>query len=288
MRSGIRPGTHKSLFIGPGAIYKGFKSPTDLGVLMGATKGGNKISIKQEWHNAEIDGTLGPVKGARWLVGEEVEIETNLLEMTLENLKLQLPGAIIDSTDADYDVISQTDDIGLVDYYDIAIVGELVGKQKPIIFVIKNAIATEPLEVDTGNGKEDVVLKVKFVGHYTEDEPTTPPYKIYYPRAEVVADILPTAAPTLSGTAQVGETLTATSGYNDVDGDPEAGTTYEFYTYNVDGTTGESLVRAGSTSNTYVVQAADVGKVVKVKVIPRNNRGAGAVATSAATQTVIA
>jgi hypothetical protein len=186
MRSGVRVGTHKNLFIGPGAIYKGFQDPTNLGTLLGATKGGNKISIKQEWHNAEIDGTLGPVKGARWLIGEEVELESNLLEMTIDNLKLQLPGAVVDNTDPDYDKIHQTGDISAVEYYDIAIVGELVGKQKPIIFVIKNACAVEPLEVDTGNGKEDVVLKVKFVGHYTEDAPTTPPYEIYYPKADIV------------------------------------------------------------------------------------------------------
>jgi hypothetical protein len=288
MRSGVRNGTHKSLFIGPGTVYRGFKSPTELGTLLGATKGGNKISIQQEWHNSEIDGTLGPVKDARWLIGEAVEVETNLLEMTLENLKLQLPGAVVDSTDADYDVISQTEDIGLVEYYDVAIVGELVGKKKPIIFVIKNAVATEPLEVDTGNGKDDVVLKLKFVGHYSEDEPTTPPYKIYYPRENLVADSLPTAVPTISGTAQVGQTLTASSGYNDVDGDVEAGTTYAFYSYDADGATNEALVRAETTGNTYVVQAADVGKVIRVKVVPRNAKGSGQVYTSAPTAEVIA
>ncbi len=184
MRSGIRPGSHKSLFIGPGAVYKGFVSPDELGTLLGATKGGNKINIAQEWHNAEIDGTLGPIQGARWLIGEEVSLETNLLEMSLENLKLQLPGAVV-TAETDYDVVAQTEDIASVDYYDIAIVGELVGKQEPIIFVIHNAVATEPLEIDTGNGKDDVTMAIKFVGHYTEEAPTTPPYTIYYPRADV-------------------------------------------------------------------------------------------------------
>lgn len=180
MRSGVRSGTHKSLFIGPGAVYKNFKSPANLGEMLGATKGGSKVSINQEWHNSEIDGTLGPVKGARWLIGETCELETNLLEMSKENLQLQLPGSVIQS-DSEYDVLMQTDDISSVDYYDVAIVGELVGKKKPIIFLVRNAVATEPLEVDTGNGKDDVVLKVKFQGNYTEENPTTPPYAIYYP-----------------------------------------------------------------------------------------------------------
>lgn len=286
MRSGVRPGTHKNLFIGPGAIYLGFKSPTEMGTLLGATKGGNKISIKQEWHDSEIDGALGPVKGARWLTGEEVELETSLLEMSLDNLKMQLPGAVVDTSNEDYDVIHQTDDISLVEYYDIAIVGELVGKKKPIIFLIKNAVATEPLEVDTGNGKDDVVLKVKFTGTYSEEEPTTPPYKIYYPRENIVsADIIPVANPTITGTPQVGETLTAVSGYSDANGDVERGTTYAFFTYNPDGTS-ELMVQPASETNTYVIKDADVGKIIKVKVIPKNDNGVGLVATSQATGVV--
>lgn len=191
MRSGVRPGTHKNLLIGPGAVYKGFKSPTDLGTLLGATKGGNKISINQEWHNAEIDGTLGPVEKARWLIGEECEAEVNLLELTKDNLMLALPGSVVDTTDPDYEVIHQTDDISAVTYEDIAIVGELVGKAKPIIFVIKNAAAVDPLELDTNNGKDDIVLKVKFVGHYSEEAPTTPPYEIWYPKTDLGAPTTP-------------------------------------------------------------------------------------------------
>lgn len=201
MRSGVRNGTHKNLFIGPGAVYKGFKSPKELGTLLGATKGGSKINIKQEWHNAAIDGTLGPVKGARWLTKEEVEMESSLLEMTLENLKLQLPGAVVDdTTETEYNILHQDGDISSVEYYDLAIVGELVGKKEPIIFVIKNASATDPLNIDTGTGKDDVVLKVKFVGHYSEDEPTVPPYAIYYPKADVAPTTPPAPAPTGSQT----------------------------------------------------------------------------------------
>lgn len=182
MRSGVKTGTSKNLMIGPGVAYVGFQSPTNLGKMLGATKGGNNVNIAQEWHESEIDGVLGPVKGARWLVGETVEVETNLLEITRENLELALPGCVVDSSDIDYDVISQTDDISKAEYMDVAIVGEISGKQEPVIFVIKNALAVDPVELPLGTGKDDVVLKVKFRGHYTEEEPTTPPYEIYYPK----------------------------------------------------------------------------------------------------------
>ena len=99
-------------------------------------------------------------------------------------------------------------------------------------------------------------------------------------------DHLPTAAPTLTGLTQVGETLTATSRYYDADGDPDSGTTYAFYRYNPDGTN-ETVAQAASPTKTYTVQAADVGKVIKVKVIPKNNSGTGTVAVSAATAVII-
>ncbi|MCD9024662.1 S-layer homology domain-containing protein [Cohnella silvisoli] len=105
-------------------------------------------------------------------------------------------------------------------------------------------------------------------------------------RAFVPADALPTAAPTLTGTAQVGSTLTATSGYADADNDPESGTTFAFYRYGVNGTSNEMLVQEASATNTYTVTVADVGKVIKVKVTPKNEKATGATVTSAPTGVV--
>ena len=102
------------------------------------------------------------------------------------------------------------------------------------------------------------------------------------------ADNLPTAAPIISGTATVGQTLTATSGYADADGDVEAGTTYAFYRYDTDGTSNPVLVQAASATATYVIQAVDAGKVIKVKVVPKNAKGTGSEAVSAATATIAA
>lgn len=102
-------------------------------------------------------------------------------------------------------------------------------------------------------------------------------------RAFVPSDALPTAAPTLTGTAQVGSILTATSGYADADNDEESGTTYAFYRYDSNGTSGETRVQEASSTNTYTITVADVGKVIKVKVTPKNEKATGATVTSAAT-----
>jgi F5/8 type C domain/Domain of unknown function (DUF4073) len=98
--------------------------------------------------------------------------------------------------------------------------------------------------------------------------------ELYTEGSQAVNDQPPTAAPALIGLAQVGETLTASSGYQDDDGDVEAGTTYAFYSYNEDGTN-EIEVQAASSTNTYTIQPTDLGRLIKVKVVPENSKGTG-------------
>ena len=92
-------------------------------------------------------------------------------------------------------------------------------------------------------------------------------------------------APTITGTAQVGETLTAvTSGISDADG-----LTSPVYTYQwirVDGGTDAHIT--GATSITYVPVAADTGKTIRVRVRFTDDRGYSEQRTSAATAVVSA
>ena len=72
-----------------------------------------------------------------------------------------------------------------------------------------------------------------------------------------------TSTPTITGTAQVGATLTADpSGITDADG--LSGASYTYRWIRVDGGTETAI--SGATSDTYVPVAADVGKQVKVEV----------------------
>ena len=85
--------------------------------------------------------------------------------------------------------------------------------------------------------------------------------------------------PTISGTAQVGETLTATTeGIVDPDGVP-ATFTYQWMS------NGTSI--AGAMAATYEVQATDAGKVITVQVTFTDNAGTVEELTSAATVTVV-
>ena len=90
-----------------------------------------------------------------------------------------------------------------------------------------------------------------------------------------------TGAPTIRGTAQVGETLTAdTTDIDDADGMSGAVFSYQWLANGVE--------VAGATSDTYTPVADDVGKAIKVKVSFRDDRNHQESLTSAAAAAVTA
>ena len=93
-----------------------------------------------------------------------------------------------------------------------------------------------------------------------------------------------TGAPTITGTARVGETLTAvTTGILDADGLASVSYTYQWI--RVDGTDADI---AGATSSTYTLVAADLGTTLKVKVTFDDDNSNAETRTSAATGPVAA
>ena len=92
-----------------------------------------------------------------------------------------------------------------------------------------------------------------------------------------------TGAPTISGTVQVGETLTAeTSGISDDDGLAHVAYTYQWISN--DGTTDTYIERA--TGSSYALTVPYVGKTIKVLVYFTDNAGHSERRTSAATAAV--
>ena len=90
-----------------------------------------------------------------------------------------------------------------------------------------------------------------------------------------------TGAPTISGTAQVGETLTAnTSGISDEDGLDDVSFTYQW--------TGDGEDIAGATNATYTLAEADEGKAIRVRVSFSDDGGNEETLTSTATAAVAA
>ena len=89
-----------------------------------------------------------------------------------------------------------------------------------------------------------------------------------------------TGAPTISGTAQVGQTLTAsTSDIADVDGLTNVSYSYQWLADDTD--------ISGATNSTYTVQSSDNGKVIKVRVTFTDDAGNDESLTSIGTAVVV-
>ena len=95
------------------------------------------------------------------------------------------------------------------------------------------------------------------------------------------ANSLATGAPTISGTVQVGETLTAnTTGISDEDGLTDAVFGYQWLADDAD--------IQGETASTYTLVTDDVGKAIKVRVTFTDDATNEETLTSAATAAVAA
>ena len=131
---------------------------------------------------------------------------------------------------------------------------------------------------DDERGKQ-VKVEVRFVDILGGEETRTSA-----PTATLagVPNTAATGAPTITGTAQVGQTLTAvTTGIMDADG--LTSPTYTYQWIRVDGTEADI---AGENSSTYTLVDADLGTTLKVKVTFDDDASHTETLTSAATATV--
>ena len=132
---------------------------------------------------------------------------------------------------------------------------------------------------DTDEGK---VIKVRV--SFTDDagnEETLTSAATDAVSAALAANTPATGAPTISGTAQVGETLTAnTSGIADADGLTNVSYSYQWLA--------DDAEIADATGLTYTLVAADEGKTIKVRVSFTDDAGNYETLTSAATGAVAA
>ena len=103
---------------------------------------------------------------------------------------------------------------------------------------------------------------------------------------EEALNLAPTGEPTITGTVQAGETLTAdVSNISDPNGDPTYSHEYRYEWIRVDTSDDGTII--GTNSSTYNVVPDDVGKTIKVKVSFEDKDDFSQVLTSAATGIVL-
>ena len=124
------------------------------------------------------------------------------------------------------------------------------------------------------------MYRIKAINAYDESEISSW-VRAYTPAAPATENTPATGAPSISGTAQVGETLTAdTSGISDSDGLDNATFSYQWLADDAD--------IAGATNSTYILGEADKGKTIKVGVSFTDDAGNAETLTSTATDAVAA
>ena len=133
---------------------------------------------------------------------------------------------------------------------------------------------------DANEGKA-IKVSVSFTDDAENDEQITSAGTGAVEAAEPPPNTPATGLPTIAGTAQVGETLTAdTTGITDGDGLDNATFAYQWLADDVE--------INGATGFTYTLADADEGKAIKVRVSFTDDAENGEVVTSAATGTVAA
>ena len=195
-RTGYTASTPKHYLINAGAIYKnltwnptGGKDGTGQweGELLGATAGGNKVTVEVNYRVIEIDGVFTPAVGQKLLESQSMKIETNVKELTAENIRMAINGEIkeADGTNAPtgYKVISGKSKLENTDYIEnLGIVGTMSGTNDPIIVIIDNALCTSGLDFETKDN-EEAVITMTFEAHAGEGqvEDLSLPGRIYFP-----------------------------------------------------------------------------------------------------------
>lgn len=186
--SGITEKTPGNIVLGAGTIHKGLKFDTETKKwnfeesLIGATSGGSTFSITPEITNIDVDGALVKMKGLAVKTGETATIQTNVIELTPELLKMMVVGDESESVDFDgYSEIVSRAQINDGDYIqDFGYVGHKIDGT-PIIIIFDNALCNSGLSLQ-GQNKTAGVVAATFECY----APLTPegdrlPYHILYP-----------------------------------------------------------------------------------------------------------
>lgn len=129
--------------------------------VLGATSGGNKLTIMSEIVPIEVDGALVKVKGLTQKMGETGSLETNLAQHTKESFIRAIIGTEQESLIKGYTQLTTKALLEASDYLDnIAYVGTMSDGTECVV-ILENALCTSGLELETKN-KETAVLKAVF------------------------------------------------------------------------------------------------------------------------------
>ncbi|MFX3677349.1 hypothetical protein ACJBXH_05885 [Streptococcus suis] len=194
-KTGYTKNTPKSYIVNAGAVYKNLTWNTETqkweGELFGATSGGNKLTIEQNYRQIEVDGVFTAAVGQKVLESQGAKLEINAKELTAENIRMAINGVIErgdgQKVPATSKVITAKGELKKTDYItNLGLVGNLSGTNEPIIVILDNALCVSGLEFETKDNDE-AVITMTFEAHANEEQidDLTLPCRIIYPTVDM-------------------------------------------------------------------------------------------------------
>lgn len=197
---GITEATPGNIVLGAGTIHAGLEFTAGSGgsggtwnaaeSIIGATSGGNKLTIAPEITDIEVDGAMVKVEGLAVKTSETATLEVNLVEITGDILKKLVIAKDEATTDkAGYSGIQGKARVEAGDYIEnFGFVGKRIDGQ-PIIIIFDKALCNTGLEWDA-KAKEAGVLAATFECYapITGDLESLP-WHIYYPTPQAEIDL---------------------------------------------------------------------------------------------------
>lgn len=171
------PATSKDIMLGEGVVYKNYGEVGE--AIIGATKGGSKLSIDKKIKDIKFDGAYGSTKGLRRYERYEAKMSINFLKLNYVNMAYGLSVTVTDGTDKDgtYKEIAFDIEIAAADVLtNIAFVGQKQDGTQCMI-ILENALNIDKIDIDFKE-KDELASEMTYTGFYTYAAPTVPPIKI--------------------------------------------------------------------------------------------------------------
>ena len=156
---------------------------------IGATRGGSTWNLNRSVRKMGADGARGPIKGMSRIESVAPTLQINVLEMTKANLLQFIAGHSVDEvSNATHDLITGKE-IDTTDYVkNVALLATISGSAKPVIVVIKNALAEGDWSLQLQD-KNEATPSVTFGAHFDPSDinETTgawpEPWEVRYPKS---------------------------------------------------------------------------------------------------------
>ena len=199
--------TRERLVLGAGRLIVNFGTANE--VALGATRGGGEWTVTQTYRQAEVDGTIGAVKGLKRIIEASVQLTTTLVEFDRDKLLQLFPGAVAGDSRATDPIVttgltglfnpdsaqagsapgagqhhrlSRAGDVSDSDYLtNVALLFEVSRKSHPGVALVLNALQDGPIAVTTEDDGEATV-PIQFTGHYDPATPEAEPWQLYLPK----------------------------------------------------------------------------------------------------------